>query len=487
MEHSDERDIRIQKAETLAKHGVDPYPNIAERTHTCSAAESLFDDLSSSGTSVTLVGRVRSIRRHGGSTFCVIQDAHARFQVFLRRDTLGDEQYMQMKDFLDMGDFLQAKGTLFLTKTEEKTLHATSVRILTKAFLPLPEQWHGLSDMEMRYRRRYLDLIVNESVRDIFEKRACIVRAFREFLEKDGFMEVETPILQSIPGGALARPFVTHHHALDEDMYLRIAPELFLKRLIIGGFERVYEFARCFRNEGIDHSHNPEFTQVEGYMAYADYTALMDMVERMLFTVVEQVHKESFFEYRNTRIDMTPPYQRKTFRDSVFEATGIDIETHTPAELKYRVRAQGIGADETDTTAHILDLLFKNSIKTITQPTFIIDAPLELLPLAKKKKNTQTVESVQLIIAGMEILKGFSELNDPIDQAQRFEDQQKQREQGDEEAHWIDSEYVTALEYGLPPTAGFGIGIDRFTALLTNSGSLKEVMLFPTLRSKDIK
>jgi lysyl-tRNA synthetase class 2 len=307
----------------------------------------------------------------------------------------------------------------------------------------------------------------------------------REFLEKEGFLEVETPILQSIPGGALARPFVTHHHALDEDMYLRIAPELFLKRLVIGGFERVYEFARCFRNEGIDHSHNPEFTQVEGYMAYADYTVLMDMVERMLFHVVQCVYKEPIFQYRGAQINMTPPYEQKTFHDLVRDKTGVDIYRDSPDELKNHVRARGIDVDEKDTHAHVLDLLFKIAVKTLVQPTFVIDAPVELLPLAKKKKsNPNVVESVQLIVAGMELLKGFSELNDPLDQAERFKEQQEQREQGDEEAHWVDTEYITALEYGLPPTAGFGIGIDRCTALITDSHSLKEVILFPTLRSK---
>jgi len=486
METFDERDIRMQKAETLSKNGIDPYPNTSERTHTCSAVTALFDDLVSSGASVTLAGRVRSIRRHGGSTFCVLEDGSGKFQIFLRRDTLGDELYIQMKDFLDMGDFLQVSGTLFLTKTEEKTLHVTSARILTKAFLPLPEQWHGLSDVEIRYRRRYLDLIANESVKDVFEKRARVVRAMREFLEEQKFLEVETPILQSIPGGALARPFVTHHHALNEDMYLRIAPELFLKRLVIGGFERVYEFARCFRNEGIDHSHNPEFTQVEGYMAYADYMVLMDMVEKMLFHVVQCVHNTPFFQHRGVEINMTPPYEKKTFRDLVKDVTHIDIQSCSPGELKDRARAYGIDVDEKDAYTHVLDLLFKSAVKTLVQPTFVIDAPVDLLPLAKKKKShPEFVESVQLIVAGMELLKGFSELNDPLDQAQRFQDQQEQREQGDEEAHWVDTEYVTALEYGLPPTAGFGIGIDRFTALLTDSNSLKEVILFPTLRSKD--
>lgn len=485
MEKINERDVRIKKAQTLIQQGIDPYPNAVRKTHTCANALHLFDDLSQKQTSVTLAGRIRSIRRHGGSTFCVIEDGSGRFQILLRRDMIGDEQYMQIKNFFDMGDFMECTGTLFLTKTEEKTLQAFSVRILAKAFLPLPEQWHGLSDVEIRYRRRYLDLLANESVKDIFQKRARIVRALRAFLEEQGFLEVETPILQSLAGGALARPFVTHHHALDEDTYLRIAPELFLKRLVIGGFDRVFEFAKCFRNEGIDHSHNPEFTQVEGYMAYADYTVLMEFVERMLFFVVTSVHADTYFEWGGMRIHMTPPFQRKTFRESVREATNIDIDAYAPQELKERARSAGIDVKEGDAYAHILDLLFKKAQRNIIQPTFITDAPTDLLPLAKKKKNaTQYVESIQLIIAGMELLKGFSELNDPIDQAKRFEDQQKQREKGDEEAHQVDSDYITALEYGLPPTAGFGIGIDRLTTLLTDSHSLKEVILFPALRSK---
>ena len=485
MEYSDEREIRIQKAQALVDQGIDPYPNAVHRTHMCSEVTHLFSDLSEKSVHVTLAGRIRSIRRHGGSTFCVIEDGSGRFQILLRRDVIGDAQYAQVKDFLDMGDFLESTGRLFLTKTNEKTVEASSARILGKAFLPLPEQWHGLSDVEIRYRRRYLDLLANTSVRDLFEKRACIVRALREFLEENGFLEVDTPILQSIPGGALARPFMTHHHALDEDMYLRIAPELYLKRLIVGGFERVFEFARCFRNEGIDHSHNPEFTQVEGYMAYADYTVLMDMLERMLGRIVKRLTKESFFEYDGVRIEVGSPFQKKTFRDIVREVTHIDIEAQSPEELKESAREYGIDIQKTDTYAHVLDLLFKKSVKTIIQPTFIIDAPVDLLPLAKKKKeHPRVVESVQLIVAGAEFLKGFSELNDPIDQANRFKDQQKQREEGDEEAHWVDDEYVTALEYGLPPTAGFGIGIDRLTALLTDSHSLKEVILFPTLRTK---
>lgn len=486
MPDIEERAFRIKKRDDLKASGIDPYPSKANRTHTIQECLGSFSDLCENKTGVILVGRIRSIRRHGGSTFLVIEDASEKMQLFIRKDTVGDEAYAIVKDSLDMGDFIEANGHLFLTKTEEKTLHVSSFRLLVKALLPLPEQWHGLSDVEIRFRQRYLDLLVNQDVKQVFLTRSAIIRFIRTFFESNGFVEVETPVLQPLAGGATARPFVTHHNALDQDMFLRIAPELYLKRLVVGGFERVFEFARCFRNEGIDFSHNPEFTILEAYMAYADYNELMRFVEELFVGLVGSLSDTERIVCNDRTVSFRKPFERIDFREALKKYAEADTQNLTDEDLERILAKKGVRMNKNVTRAALLDQLFKKCvIPTIVDPTFIVDHPVELSPLAKRKAtDPQTVERFQLVIAGVEVLNAFSELNDPQDQMERFLDQQKNREKGDEEAHQVDLDYVIALEYGLPPTAGLGIGIDRLCALLTNSHSLKEVILFPTLRAK---
>ena len=487
MSDIDERTIRLDKLKSLRDLGLNPFPSVTGRTHSCHDARVLFDTLTESQKRIVLVGRIRNIRRHGGSAFLILEDGTDRFQIYIKKDDSGDTCFHIVKNLLDIGDFIQVEGFVFQTKTGEKTLHAFSCDILSKALLPLPEQWHGLNDIEIRYRQRYLDLIANPDVRDIFMKRAKIIASLRSYFEQHGFMEVETPILQGVAGGAAARPFVTHHYALDADMYLRVAPELYLKRLIIGGFERVFEFARCFRNEGVDHAHNPEFTQIEAYYAYVDCEFLMTFVEQMLAHTVQNVLDSNTVAYKGTHLAFTTPFQRMTFRESLLNYAHLDIGIHSQEEdLRKEATNRGIDCTLHGSRAALYDELFKVFVRpNLVQPIFITEYPVELSPLAKRStENPHVTERFQLVADGMEVVNGFSELNDPIDQHERFLQQQKNRELGDEETQGTDMEFVTALEYGMPPTAGFGMGIDRLTALLTNSHSLKEVILFPTLRQK---
>jgi lysyl-tRNA synthetase class 2 len=407
-------------------------------------------------------------------------------QLSFKKNILGDKHYNFFKNLIDLGDFIRVKGTLFTTKVGEKTLEVQSLKLLAKSLLPLPEKWHGLSDVEIRYRKRYLDLIANPEVRVIFKKRSLIIKTIREFLDKEGFIEVETPILQPIPGGAAARPFVTHHNALDIDLYLRIAPELYLKRLIVGGFEKVYEVARCFRNEGIDWAHNPEFTQVEFYQAYADYHDLMKLMEKFFVYLMKKINGGGTkIVYEKNEIDLAPPYERITFRDILMKFGNCDIEQYPDRESMAK-KAQELGLEilPSDDRGKIMDEIFKKIVRPkITKPTFVINYPIELSPLAKKMvEDPRYVERFQLIVSGVELTNAFSELNDPIDQRERFVAQQKMREAGDMEAMPIDEDFIEALEHGMPPTAGLGLGIDRLIALLTDSHNIKEVILFPTLK-----
>ena len=422
------------------------------------------------------------MRAHGGLSFLTLEDESGAIQIALQRNNLPTN-YDFLINNLDRGDFIEAKGILFLTHKGEKTLDAREIRMLAKSLLPLPEKWHGLSDTELRYRQRYLDLIANPDVRQTFRVRSVIVKSIRDFLNKKGFVEVDTPILQPLYGGANARPFVTHHNALDTDLYLRIAPELYLKRLLVGGFEKVYEIARCFRNEGIDHSHNPEFTQVEFYWAYSDYRALMKLTEKMLAFIAKMVNPSLEFEFDKKKFSLKPPFRVRTYRDIVFEHTNIDInKIRERDELAKEAQKFGIEISKSDGWPRILDEIFKKKVRVnIVEPTFVIDYPLELSPLAKKK-NKNTVERFQLIAAGIELCNAFSELNDPLDQEERFKEQEKASEAGDEEAQRMDDDYITALKHGMPPSSGFGMGIDRLTMLLTNNHSIKEVILFPTLK-----
>jgi len=482
----EESAVRLEKLRNIIAEGIDPYPSKSSRTHTIAQTLVDFEKLKASGETVTIVGRVLAVRMHGGASFADIEDGSAKIQVHLRADGLGTSAYELFEKDVDHGDFLQISGTVFVTRRGERSIEASEIRILTKALRPLPAKWHGLADTEIRYRKRYLDLVANPEVRLNFRKRSLIVQTIREFFTEEGFIEVETPILQPIAGGATARPFVTHHNALDIDLYLRIAPELYLKRLVVGGYERVFEVSRCFRNEGIDHLHNPEFTQVEFYQAYADYNDLMRLTERLLPLIAERVNGKLEVEYDGETVDFKPPYPRITFRDAIIKYGGPDIDALADRESLAKAAAEhGVSVETSDGRGDIMDNIYKKLVRpNIVNPTFIIDHPIELSPLAKKIwGNDRYVERFQLVLAkGNELCNAFSELNDPIDQKERFLEQEKLREGGNVEAQRMDEDYIEALEIGLPPTAGFGMGIDRLTAILTGSHSLKEVILFPTMR-----
>jgi len=483
----EESAVRLERLHALVADGINPFPSASARTATVAMTLGRFDELVASGEAVTLTGRLRSVRGHGGAAFADLEDGSGKIQIHCKQDVLGAARYELFSTRLDIGDFLQVTGKAFLTRRGEKSLEAADLQILTKSLHPLPDKWHGLSDTEIRYRKRYLDLLANPEVRQIFRQRSLIVQAIRDFFHREGFMEVETPILQPIAGGATARPFITHHNALDIDLYLRIAPELYLKRLIVGGFERVFEVARCFRNEGIDHSHNPEFTQVEFYQAYADYRDLMSLTERLLPEIVAKAcGGKTSVTYEGHTVDFTAPYPRITFRDALLEYGGFDIEDYPDrAALAKLAESHGVPVETKDDRGSILDNLYKKFVRAkIINPTFVIDQPVEHSPLAKRRADDpRYVERFQLVLgAGVELVNAFSELNDPIDQRARFEEQEKLREKGDEEAQHLDEDFIEALSVGMPPTAGFGMGIDRLTAVLTGSHNLKEVILFPTLR-----
>lgn len=482
----EETAVRLEKLNSIVTEGVDPYPSKSARTHKVADVLSSFENLAESGEEVTVAGRLRAVRGHGGACFADLEDGSGKLQLHLRQDVLPPGVFEFFENKLDHGDFIQATGKVFTTKKGEKSVEVRELTLLAKALRPLPAKWHGLSDVEVRYRKRYLDLVANPEVRLIFHKRSKLIRELRGFFHNEGFLEVETPVLQPIAGGATARPFVTHHNALGSDLYLRVAPELYLKRLIVGGYERVFEIARCFRNEGIDHLHNPEFTQIEFYQAYADYEDLMKFTERLLPHLAEAVSGKQAVEHDGRVIDFSPPYPRITFRDAVLEYSGIDLETHADRDsLAEKAEKAGVEVGSGDSTGKIMDNIFKKAVRpNIVDPTFVIDYPVELSPLAKKKRsNPRYVERFQLLLAGgSELINAFSELNDPIDQRSRLEEQEKLRESGDDEAQRFDSDFIEALEVGMPPTAGFGMGIDRLAIILTGAHSLKEVILFPTMR-----
>lgn len=485
---TDESIVRKERLTRLREEGIEPYPAESKRTHTAAEALAQFEALQKKRKSITLVGRVRSIRGHGGSTFAHLEDGSGRIQVYLKQDTLGEDQYRQFVELFDVGDFLEATGTPFVTKRGEKTLEVAKYRLLAKTLEPLPEKWHGLTDVEIRYRKRYLDLLANPDVHRIFETRSAVVTALREFLHGERFLEVETPVLQPIPGGASAAPFITHHNALGVDLFLRIAPELYLKRLLVGGFERVFEIARCFRNEGIDHAHNPEFTQVEFYQAYATAEDLLELTERLLLFLLDRIGMERQFEYDGNAIKVKPQFARIRFRDAIKKYAELDIENYADQSSLLRIaQERGTDVPETASRGKIFDELFKTHVRPkLVQPTFVTDHPIELSPLAKKSAaDPRYADRFQLVIGGMELVNAFSELNDPMDQRKRFEEQEQAREKGDEESQRIDEDYLEALAHGMPPAAGFGMGIDRLVMLLTNSHSIKESILFPTLKPRE--
>ena len=443
---------------------------------------------------VKIAGRIMAIRRMGKASFCHIQDNEGRIQLYLKKDELG-EMYAAFK-LLDIGDIIGVEGFVFKTKTGEISVHVKALKVLAKSIRPIPipkevvdengnkTTFDQFSDKELRYRQRYLDLILNPEVKEVFIKRSRIVTEVRRFLDDNGLVEVETPILQPLYGGASARPFITHHNTLDVDLYLRIADELYLKRLIVGGFDGVYEISKDFRNEGMDKTHNPEFTMMECYVAYKDYEWMMEFVEKMVSTVCKKVFGTTEFEFEGQKIDFKPPWNRLSMVDEIKNRTGIDVTTASIEELTKKAKEHGIELKGVETKGNLIDEIFEGLIQDdLIQPTFVIDYPIEISPLAKKHRTKEgIVERFEGFVFGREICNAFSELNDPIDQKNRFVEQQKLIEKGDDEAHQIDEDYVRALEYGMPPTAGLGVGIDRLVMLLTDQSSIRDVILFPQMR-----
>ncbi|MBI4137718.1 MAG: lysine--tRNA ligase [Candidatus Sungbacteria bacterium] len=486
MSLEDIRDERIRKFESLNQKGIYPYPASLERTHTIATVLKRFSGLAESKKSVAVVGRLMSRREHGGAVFFDVEDGSSRIQAYARHNALGDA-FSLFGEAADIGDFLEIKGTAFETKKGEKTIDVTEWRMLAKSLLPLPEKWHGLQDIEERFRKRYLDLLMNETVRERFEIRSRIIQALRAFHEERGFLEVETPMLHPIPGGALARPFVTHHNALDTDFYLRVAPELYLKRLLVGGWERVYEIGKSFRNEGIDAAHNPEFTELESYAAYWDEEDMMKFVEELFVSLAKTFGKNQTVQHQEQEITFKKPFSRVPFKELLARyALVSDYERETSQSLAVRAKQLGLELDPNQAKGKIADEIYKKICRPyVIQPTFLTHHPLDISPLAKKREEKpDEVRRFQLLAGGAELANAFSELNDPIDQRGRFEEQERERSQGDQEAHRIDEEYIEAMEYGMPPAAGLGIGVDRLVMLFTDTKNIREVVLFPTLRPK---
>jgi lysyl-tRNA synthetase class 2 len=486
--------------EALARLGVDLYPHEFARTATIDAlvrahGTKTKDELEAARVEATTSGRILAIRSFGKANFLVLSDGRSRLQVYVRQDAVGERDFQVLK-LLDLGDFVGVSGHLFRTRTDEFSLWATSVTFLSKCLIPLPEKWHGLQDIEIRYRQRYLDLVVNPDSRRIFDARSKVLAALRNYLDARGYLEVETPMMQPIAGGALARPFVTHHNALDMELYLRIAPELYLKRLLVGGMERVYEINRNFRNEGISTQHNPEFTMLEFYQAYSNYLELMDMTEEMLGEVARAVTGGDEVRFGDATLSFKSPYRRLSMRVAAAEeaskrlgrtVTADDLRSADTARTIARDLAVDVepGAGPGKMTAAIFEALWEESL---IQPTFVYDFPTEVSPLSKQKPDDpDTVERFELYIGGFEVANAFSELNDPAEQRRRFEQQLEERARGDAEAHEMDEDYVRALEYGMPPAAGEGIGIDRLVMLLTDSHSIRDVILFPLMRPRKEK
>ncbi|MCX7609361.1 MAG: lysine--tRNA ligase [Anaerolineales bacterium] len=500
--------IRLEKLEALRRLGIEPYPTRAERTHTSAEAIAAFEAAEKAAASgnppaevrATLAGRLRAARPMGKLIFAHIEDGDGRIQLLFRINELGQERIKIFNDYFDLGDFIQASGILMRTRTGEITLLVHDYKMLAKAISPLPAakdeilpdgtivRHAALEDPELRARQRYADLAVNPEVREVFRKRAAILRALRQFLDSRGFLEVETPILQPLYGGAAARPFITHHNELDQDMYLRISFELYLKRLLVGNLEKVYEIGRDFRNEGVSFKHNPEFTQLEFYWAYADYLKVMELTEQMLAYVCKQVLGTTQVTYQGHLLDFTPPWRRLELRQGLLETSGIDIAAHPTAASLYQalVRA-GKQPDPHATRGKLIDFMLSEYLEPLLiQPTFLYDYPRDISPLAKAKPGDPlTVERFEVYVAGFELCNAFTELNDPLDQEQRFLEMGRDYADGDEEKHPLDEDYLRAMRYGMPPNGGFGMGIDRLTMLLTDKHSIREVLLFPALRKEE--
>ena len=476
--------IRREKLAELQAAGKDPFQQVRfERDHYTTDIHEHFDELE--GKTVRLAGRMMSKRIMGKASFSDMRDRYGRLQLYIKRDNVGEDVYKGYKKF-DIGDIIGIEGEVFRTQKGEISVSVTELTLLSKNLAPLPEKWHGLKDTDMRYRQRYVDLIVNPEVRDTFEKRSAIVREIRNFMDSRGFMEVETPCLNTIPGGAAARPFITHHNALDIDMYLRIATELHLKRLIVGGLERVYEIGRIFRNEGMDTRHNPEFTTIELYQAYTDYHGMMDITEDMVIHVCEKVLGSTKVMYQGVEIDFSKGWKRMTMAEAVKEYAGIDFMALSPEEALEAVKAKGLEIEKgKESWGDLMALCYDEYVEAnLMQPTFITDYPVEISPLAKRKSSDpRLTERFECFIYGRELCNAFSELNDPIDQKERFERQVALRAAGDEEAGMMDEDFINALEYGMPPTGGMGMGIDRLVMFLTDAASIRDVLLFPTMKT----
>jgi lysyl-tRNA synthetase class 2 len=504
MEFSELEQQRVDKIHQMRAAGIEPYPARIERTHTISEARALFEamdgDEGADPVQATLTGRIRSLRAMGKISFTHIEDATGTVQLFLRINDVGEESFHQFKEFFNIGDYIQASGEMFRTRTGEISLRVSSYKMLAKSILPLPAaknvegedgevvQHATLSDPEVRYRQRYADLAVNPEVRELFRVRAGVVQALRDFLNQRDFLEVETPILQPIYGGAAARPFVTHHNQLHQDLFLRISFELYLKRLLVGGLDRVYEIGRDFRNEGVSFKHNPEFTQLEFYMAYADYFKIMELTEQMVSEVAQKTLGTMVIQFNGNEIDLTPPWKRIELRQGLIDAVGIDINEHETAEsLEAAMTAKGIKVKPGSPRGKLIDAMMGDILEpSFIQPTFLYNYPRDISPLAKSKpEDPQTVERFEGFIGGMELCNAFTELNDPLDQESRFLELGRTYADGDDEKNPMDEDYLRAMSYGMPPCGGFGIGVDRLVMLLTNRRSIREVILFPHLRDRD--
>ena len=478
--------IRRQKLSELQEKGKDPFVIVKfDRTNMTEEIINNFEQFE--GKEVSLAGRLMAKRGMGKASFCDLHDKSGKIQLYIKMDGIGEEVYGEFKKF-DIGDIIGVKGSVFKTHKEEISIKVTAIVLLSKSLRPLPEKWHGLKDTDLRYRQRYVDLIVNPEVKETFIMRSKIIKSIRSFLDKLGYIEVETPMLNTIPGGAAARPFITHHNTLDMDMYLRIATELHLKRLIVGGLEKVYEIGRIFRNEGMSIKHNPEFTTIELYEAYTDYKGIMELTEQLISSVAQEVLGTTKIMYQNEEVDLTLPWSRISMIDAIKKYSGVDFNSiKTDEEAKEAAQKAKLKIEERYTRGEIINLFFEEFVEgNLKQPTFIIDYPVEVSPLAKRKpEQKELTERFELFITGREMANAFSELNDPIDQKERFQKQVEARNAGDEEAQMMDEDFINALEYGMPPTGGLGIGIDRLVMLLTDSYSIRDVLLFPTMRPRE--
>jgi lysyl-tRNA synthetase class 2 len=478
--------VRRAKLKDLQEKNCDPFKIVKyDVTHSTKSIIDNFESLEGQNTSVA--GRLMSKRGMGKAGFCDLQDRDGKIQLYVRKDEVGDESYELFKKY-DIGDIVGVKGEIFKTHKGEISVKVKEIILLSKSLQPLPEKWHGLKDTDLRYRQRYVDLIVNPEVKNTFILRSKIIKSIRKFLDNRGFLEVDTPLLNTIPGGATARPFVTHHNTLDIDLYLRIAPELYLKRLIVGGMEKVYEMGRMFRNEGMSVKHNPEFTLMEVYEAYNDYKGMMELTENLISTVAQETLGTTKIVYQGQEVDLTPPWNRLSMTEAVRKYAGVDFDSiKTDDEAKAAAEEKKVYVKAGMTRGDILNLMFEEFAESnLIQPTFIYDYPVEVSPLTKRKPDCpELTERFELFITGREMANAYSELNDPIDQKERFVNQVKKRDSGDEEANMMDEDYVTALEYGMPPTGGLGIGVDRLIILLTDSASIRDILLFPTMKPRE--